>query len=278
MNVLREEEERPAAAGAPSAEARPNGGEATGNSIGRGPARTAESPAAERPHEGLLRAARVRLERDERLLTEGFLHVHETGEYHWRDHAQEGKRSLAFRDAGDRLICEGQEKMVVEGMVAVAQQKGWTTLEVSGTEEFRRSVWRSAHERGIAVEGYQPTPTDVALVHEKRVRAGLEAAGEPSAEARSPRSAQEVAAFEKTEPFRELARAIVLLREGRGNRQERYERAEEPAFEAAVRREILNRYAAGRDLAGLGSTSPPGEGAGEHEREREARSRVRARG
>ncbi|MGH9299672.1 MAG: LPD7 domain-containing protein, partial [Acidimicrobiales bacterium] len=160
MSVLRNDEGRTAPAGAPSPETPPKEGQATVNAISRGPTRAAESPASDRPHEDVLRAARVRLEQDERLLGQGFLHVRETGEYHWRDHAEEGKRSLAFRDVGGRLVSEGQEKMVVEGMVALAQQKGWTTLQVSGTEEFRRSVWRSAHERGIAVEGYQPTPTD----------------------------------------------------------------------------------------------------------------------
>lgn len=192
--------------------------------------------------EQLARGMETRIQANRRLLTSGFVHVAERGEYHWRDRLSEGKPSVAFRDEGKRLRSETQERMVVEGMLSVAEAKGWTALAVSGSDEFRRAVWIAAQARGMKVEGYQPTAADVALAHEARVKSGLERA---SKEELSQRPAAAVVEFSGSEGFtRTMEHLRERLREG-GYAIER------PEFEVGLRRELLNRYAAGHDI-GLG--------------------------
>jgi hypothetical protein len=257
----------------------PGHGESAGNSIGPGPAEQRESRSRDAPLEEIARAATRRLEANQRLLRQGFLHVPETGEYHWRDHAEtgnQGRSTVAFKDHGNRLSAEGEDKMTVEGLLALAEQKGWTSVQVSGTENFRRSVWRAAQESGTPVTGYQPTPLDVALAHEKRVRAGIESSGAPApSDAPAPRSAQEVREYQESRSFQETARAIRLLSQGREKGEERYDRARDPAFESGIRREILNRYAARRDIEDV-HPGRAGEDGTLHERQAPTRARTRA--
>jgi hypothetical protein len=189
--------------------------------------------------EQLARGMETRMQSSRRLLTSGFVHVAELGEYHWRDRLAEGKPSVAFRDHGKRLTSETQEQMVVEGMLTLAETKGWTALAVSGSDEFRRAVWIAAQARGMRVEGYQPTAADVALAHEARVKAGLDGARR---EDLSQRPAASVVEFAGSERFtRTMEHVRERLRDG-GYPVER------PEFEVGMRRELLNRYAAGHDV------------------------------
>lgn len=189
--------------------------------------------------EQLARGVETRLQASRRLLTNGFVHVSELGEYHWRDRLAEGKPSVAFKDEGKRLTSESKEQIVIEGMLAVAEGKGWTALTVSGTDEFRRAVWIAAQARGMKAEGYQPTAADVALAHEGRVKAGLEGAKRDGMTQRMASAVEEFAGSERFSQTMEQVRE--RLREG-GYPVER------PEFAVGMRRELLNRYAAGHDI------------------------------
>ena len=53
-------------------------------------------------------------------------------------------------------------------MLDVAEAKGWNSIKLSGSKEFRRAAFLEANSRGIAVEGYKPTPQDLALLEKLR--------------------------------------------------------------------------------------------------------------
>lgn len=63
--------------------------------------------------------------------------------------------------------------LVVKGMVELAIEKGWQTLEVSGTREFKQQVWLEATLRGRPVKGYAPTLEDMERLKERSEREGL---------------------------------------------------------------------------------------------------------
>lgn len=66
-------------------------------------------------------------------------------------------RTLAFVDRGTKIKASTHNLEVIRSLVAIAQARGWDALNVSGTEEFRREVWREASRHGIEVSGYKPT-------------------------------------------------------------------------------------------------------------------------
>jgi hypothetical protein len=69
---------------------------------------------------------------------------------------------VAFEDHGDKLKTALSVAPVTLAMVQIAQARGWTSIKVDGTPEFRKEAWREASLRGIGVEGYKPTELDLA--------------------------------------------------------------------------------------------------------------------
>jgi len=84
--------------------------------------------------------------------------------YFFRD---EGHK-LAFEDIGKRLVTEHNHPEIATAMVDLAGAKGWTTVRVKGTEEFKREVWVQASLKGLEVEGFQPRDVDRARLADAR--------------------------------------------------------------------------------------------------------------
>ena len=70
-------------------------------------------------------------------------------------------RTLAFVDHGDRLKVRTHNLEVVHSVVAIMQARGWQTIRVTGTKEFRQKIWHEATMRGIGVQGYEPDPLEM---------------------------------------------------------------------------------------------------------------------
>jgi hypothetical protein len=49
----------------------------------------------------------------------------------------------------------------VHSVVAIMQARGWQTIRVTGTKEFRQKVWHEATIRGIGVQGYEPDALEI---------------------------------------------------------------------------------------------------------------------
>lgn len=67
----------------------------------------------------------------------------------------------AFRDTGDKLIARENNAEVIKDLVAIAQHRGWTAIDVKGNAEFRREVWMEARTAGLDVRGFKPAERDV---------------------------------------------------------------------------------------------------------------------
>jgi hypothetical protein len=64
-------------------------------------------------------------------------------------------------DRGQRLHTFSPESTPVVGAMAVAASaRGWASMEVSGSESFRRAAYVEATARGVSVSGYEPTSAD----------------------------------------------------------------------------------------------------------------------
>lgn len=70
-------------------------------------------------------------------------------------------RTLAFVDTGTRLKVRTHNLEVVHSVVAIMQARGWQTVQLTGTQEFRQKLWREATLQGIGVQGYEPSALEL---------------------------------------------------------------------------------------------------------------------
>jgi len=70
--------------------------------------------------------------------------------------------SLAFIDKGAKLQTKLSTPQVASAMVDMAEARGWTQLQLKGTDQFRREAWLAAASRGLDVKGYTPKEEDLA--------------------------------------------------------------------------------------------------------------------
>lgn len=85
------------------------------------------------------------------------------GKYYWKENPE----VEAFRARAKKLIARSKSDFVARSMVSVADARGWQAVKVSGTQVFRREVWREAALRGMEVKGYTPTAHDLTGVNPK---------------------------------------------------------------------------------------------------------------
>lgn len=81
---------------------------------------------------------------------------------------------LAFTARGETFRAEDASVSVATALVELAHTQGWSALRVKGSRDFKRLVWEAASRRGLAVEGYVPSPTELA-----RLETGLESTAAP---------------------------------------------------------------------------------------------------
>lgn len=100
------------------------------------------------------------------LLRKKFLQAE--NKFYFRD--EENK--LAFEDKGKRLSTDHNDPEVARSMVELAEAKGWNSIKLKGTDEFKREVWLQASLKGMEVQGFQPRDVDLAKLEDARKEAG----------------------------------------------------------------------------------------------------------
>ena len=105
-----------------------------------------------------------------RMLLEGLekQYLKADDKYHFRDRGRE----VAFAAEDKRILTQHETAPVIASMVDLAEARGWTSLKVTGTDEFKREAWLQASLRDFEVSGYRPTKFDKARLEELRGRAG----------------------------------------------------------------------------------------------------------
>lgn len=68
----------------------------------------------------------------------------------------------AFVDRGDRLTTPSENTEVVRSLITIAQARGWNSIEVAGSERFRREAWFAAQRVGLDVRGYKASAVEQA--------------------------------------------------------------------------------------------------------------------
>lgn len=77
---------------------------------------------------------------------------------------ERGSKIPDIKDKGSALVTKNNDKQTAQDMVSLAQAKGWDSIRVKGSGEFRRQVWLEASLQGLEVKGYRPREEDLALL------------------------------------------------------------------------------------------------------------------
>lgn len=80
----------------------------------------------------------------------------------------------------DRIKAKDRESL--PDLVRLAKENGWTSLKISGDDEFKRAAYLAATSQGIKIDGYQPdAKTKAAADREQARQAGAAPVKEPTA-------------------------------------------------------------------------------------------------
>lgn len=82
-------------------------------------------------------------------------------------------KTLAFEDGGKKLKVETENITVIRDAIAIAEDRNWQTIKISGSDNFKQQVWREASLKGLEVVGYKPTQLEVAEL--EKAKAALQA-------------------------------------------------------------------------------------------------------
>ena len=75
-------------------------------------------------------------------------------------------------DYGDTLRCETSSAMEIDALINLAKAKGWQGMVLRGNESFQQQAFVIAVAQGFAVnaiEGYTPTPQDIAMANQLKL-------------------------------------------------------------------------------------------------------------
>lgn len=67
---------------------------------------------------------------------------------------------VAFEDRSKSLHTSREDSKTIKAMLDVAQAKNWSSVNLKGTEAFKREAWLEASIRGIEVKGFKPQEKD----------------------------------------------------------------------------------------------------------------------
>jgi len=85
--------------------------------------------------------------------------------------------AAAFTDHGPKLTTRSENTEVIRSLVAIAQERQWREIKVTGTERFRKETWFAACLAGLEVRGYTPTEFEAERVVRAIARREAGAAG-----------------------------------------------------------------------------------------------------
>jgi hypothetical protein len=81
------------------------------------------------------------------------------------------QKSEVMRAAPQRITTRLDDRQTVSAMLDLAQSRGWQSVKLRGTDNFKREAWVQAQVRGLQTEGYQPKATDMQEAQRRTVAA-----------------------------------------------------------------------------------------------------------
>lgn len=125
------------------------------------------APKFDRPSETEPNARKVVLDLQYRIPDNIKTRYHSVGGkfYSISDH-----KTVLFEDQGKQLKTALSDPQTVKDMLEVVKAKGWDSIKLSGSKDFRQAMFIEAAAQGIRTSGYNPTAADLQRVEALRER------------------------------------------------------------------------------------------------------------
>ena len=125
------------------------------------------APKFDRPSETEPNARKVILDLQYRIPDNIKTRYHSVGGkfYSVSDH-----KTVLFEDKGKQLKTALSDPQTVKDMLEVVKAKGWDSIKLSGSKDFRQAMFIEAAAQGIRTSGYNPTAADLQRVEALRER------------------------------------------------------------------------------------------------------------
>lgn len=98
---------------------------------------------------------------------------------YFADHQQ---KQEIMRSTPDKVSTKREDKHTVSAMLDIAKARGWETVTLKGSENYKREAWVQASMAGIKVDGYKHDATDQQELRRRQTAAaGVQGAGQRAA-------------------------------------------------------------------------------------------------
>ncbi|XDZ52318.1 PriCT-2 domain-containing protein [Neisseriaceae bacterium CLB008] len=87
--------------------------------------------------------------------------------------SSDNNMTVLFTDNGKKLVTAKTDMQTTKDMLEVAKAKGWESIKIKGTPDFKRMMYIAAESQGIKTKGYKPTKDDLDLVAQLRSEQSL---------------------------------------------------------------------------------------------------------
>ena len=78
---------------------------------------------------------------------------------------------LAIDASSDNVLkTRKNDAKTIQNMLEIAENNGWTSVKIKGSNEFKREEWLQASLKGLEVNGYKPTEQDKKLLETRKER------------------------------------------------------------------------------------------------------------
>lgn len=71
-----------------------------------------------------------------------------------------GEDKVALKDLGKKIRVVDKQRDAFQAAIEIAEEKGWSAIEVRGSGKFKAEAWYHAQLRGLNVKGYEPSAAD----------------------------------------------------------------------------------------------------------------------
>ena len=83
------------------------------------------------------------------------------------------QQSLAMRATDTAISTKREDLNTIKAMLDVASARGWQSVDVKGSAEFKREAWIEGQARGLDVRGHRPSDPDRQESDRRRAEKGL---------------------------------------------------------------------------------------------------------
>ena len=80
---------------------------------------------------------------------------------------------VLIKETKNKITTKENHLSITKDLIQIAEDKGWESIKVKGTKEFKKDVWLEAKLRGIEVKGYKPNEQDLRKLSSESEKRGI---------------------------------------------------------------------------------------------------------